>query len=116
MRLLLAVIGSLTAVPGLAASVPLSGDYGTAAGCSAEPPFTVDGGTQLLRVGPRAVNGLEWTCSYDQVTKTADIYSVAASCSSEGETSRATLTLAERLDGTLAYSDRNGTVTLHRCK
>jgi hypothetical protein len=116
MRSVLALVVTLMSTTCFAASLPIAGDYGSEAGCASTPPFTVDSGSDLLRLTSTAMNGLEWACSFDRVTKRNNRYSVAASCSADGATKPVRVTIVEHPDGTLTYKARNGRFTLHRCK
>src|SRR5262249_5425692 len=102
--------------PSLAAtSLPLAGDYGTAAGCASSPPFSVETAASVLRLSAHEVNGLEWKCSFKRVTKTLMGYSIAAACASEGSTQTVGISLWQTPAGVL-YAGPNGLALLHRCR
>jgi hypothetical protein len=116
MRTVLALVVTLISTTCFADSLPIAGDYGSDAGCASTPPFTVDAGSDLLRLTPTAMNGLSWACSFDSVTKRSKGYSVAASCTADGQTKPVKVTIVEHPGGSLTYKAKNGRFTLHRCK
>jgi hypothetical protein len=116
MRTVLALAVTLMSTSCFADSLPIPGDYGSDAGCATPPPYTIDNGSDLLRLTPTAMNGLEWSCAFDQVTKKPKGYSIAASCTADGTTKPLKVTIIEYSDGTITYKAKNGRFNLHRCK
>src|SRR5689334_19208402 len=112
MRAVLALAVASMSTGCLADSLPIANDYGSDAGCATPPPYTVDAGSDLLRLTPTAMNGLEWACSFEHVTKKSKGYSIAASCSADGATKPLKVTIVEHSDGTLTYKAKNGRFNL----
>jgi|SRR5579871_3529336 len=116
MRAVLALAATLISTAAFADSLPITGDYGSDAGCATPPPYTVDNGSDLLRLTPTAMNGLEWSCAFGDVTKNSRGFTIAASCTAGGTTKPLKVTIIQYSDGTITYKAKNGRFNLHRCK
>lgn len=94
----------------MAADFPVSGPYGTDAGCKTFDGRNVQGG---LVITPKFLATPETWCSATDAIKTAAGY--RAQCPTR-EPATVTFTLFKQDDGTLAYADDYwGSEVLHRC-